>query len=61
MSSFESQNNELPEEHIRHLARFAGEMYVEGEFQKWSKFAQFKWCHYNQLKGLEKDDGEYKS
>ena len=53
MNSFKWKDNGLSEEHIKHLARFAGEKYVKGEYQKWSKFAQFKWWHYSQLKDLE--------
>ena len=49
MNSFKWKDNGLSEEHIKHLARFAGQEYVGGEYQKWSKFAQFKWWHLNRL------------
>ena len=49
MNSFKCKDNGLSEEHVKHLARFAGEKYVKGEYQKWSKFAQFKWWHFNRL------------
>jgi hypothetical protein len=49
MNSFKCKDKGLSEEHVKHLARFAGEKYVKGEYQKWSKFAQFKWWHYKKL------------
>ncbi len=45
---FKYQEPNLTEEHIKNLAKFAKEKYVEGEYQKWNKFAQFKWWHKKQ-------------
>jgi hypothetical protein len=55
MNSIKYRDNRLSEEHIKHIARFAGEKYLKGEYQKWSKFAQFKLWHYNKMMALEKN------
>jgi hypothetical protein len=47
-NTFKYKETNLTEEHIKHLAKFAKEKYVSEEYQKWSKFAQFKWWHKNQ-------------
>jgi len=47
-TKFEYKEPPLTEEHIKHLAKFAGTEYVPGEYQKWNKFAQFKWWHKKQ-------------
>ena len=49
MNSFKWQDKGLSEEQIKHLAKFSGEKYIKGEYQKWSKFAHFKWRHYKKL------------
>ena len=54
MNSFKWKDSGLSKEHIKHLARFAGQEYMEGEYQKWSKFAQFKWWHLNKLNDYAK-------
>lgn len=61
MNSFKWKDNGLSEEHIKHLARFAGEKCVDGEYQKWSKFAQFKWWHYIELTALEEQRKQAKN
>ena len=39
----------LSEEHIQQICRFLKEPYVKGEYQKWNKFAQFKWWHKREM------------
>ena len=39
----------LSEEHIRQICRFLDKPYVKGEYQKWHKFAAFKWWHKREM------------
>jgi hypothetical protein len=46
--NFEYKEPNLTEEHIKQIARFSGVEYKKGEYEKWNKFAQFKWWHKQQ-------------
>lgn len=39
----------LTEEHIQQICRFLDQPYVKGEYQKWHKFAAFKWWHKREM------------
>ena len=39
----------LSEEHIKQMCKFLKIPYVEGEYQKWHKFAAFKWWHKKEM------------
>ena len=45
MNTFKYKDNGLSEEHIKQIYRFLDRTYVKGEYQKWHKFAAFKWWH----------------
>ena len=45
----------LSEEHIKQICRFLDKPYVKGEYQKWHKFAAFKWWHKREM---DKRDAE---
>lgn len=47
-NKFEYKEPNLTEEHIKQIARFAKVEYKQGDYQKWNKFAQFKWWHKQQ-------------
>jgi hypothetical protein len=42
-NQFKDKVDGLSEEHIKHICRFLDKPYVKGEYQKWHKFAAFKW------------------
>ena len=44
-TDFQYKNSDLSEEHIRQICRFLDKPYIKGEYQKWHKFAAFKWWH----------------
>ena len=44
-NQFKYKANGLSEEHIKQICRFLDKPYVKGEYQKWHKFAAFKWWH----------------
>ena len=47
-NKFEYKEPNLTEEHIKQIAKFAKVEYKQGDYQKWNKFAQFKWWHKQQ-------------
>ena len=54
-TDFQYKNSDLSEEHIRQLCRFLDKPYIKAEYQKWHKFAVFKWWH---KKLMDKRDAE---
>ena len=44
-TDFQYKSSDLSEEHIKHICRFLKITYVKDEYQKWHKFAAFKWWH----------------
>ena len=48
-TDFQYKSSDLSEEHIKHICRFLKLTYVKGEYQKWSKFSQFKFWHKNEM------------
>lgn len=44
----------LSEEHIKQICRFTNTEYVQGEYQKWKAFAEFKWHHLKQQQVRDK-------
>ena len=55
MNTFKYKDNGLSEEHIRQICRFLDKPYVKGEYQKWHKFAAFKWWHKRQMDKREEE------
>ena len=55
MSTFKYKDDGLSEEHIKQICRFLDKPYVKGEYQKWHKFAAFKWWHKREM---DKRDAE---
>ena len=49
MNTFEYKNDGLSEEHIKQICRFLDKPYVKGEYQKWHKFAAFKWWNKREM------------
>ena len=49
MNTFKYKDNGLSEEHIKQICRFLDKPYVKGEYQKWHKFAAFKWWHKREM------------
>ena len=49
MSTFKYKDDGLSEEHIKQICRFLDKPYVKGEYQKWRKFAAFKWWHKREM------------
>ena len=49
MNTFKYKDNGLSEEHIKQICRFLDTPYVIGDYQKWHKFAAFKWLHKNEM------------
>ena len=49
MSTFKYKDDCLSEEHIKQMCRFLDKPYVKGEYQKWHKFAAFKWWHKREM------------
>ena len=54
-TDFQYKSRDLSEEHIKHICRFLKLTYVKGEYQKWSKFSQFKFWHKSEM---DKRDAE---
>lgn len=48
-TDFQYKNRDLSEEHIRQICRFLDKTYIKGEYQKWHKYAAFKWWHKREL------------
>ena len=48
-NQFKYKDDGLSEEHIKQICRFLNTPYVKGEYQKWQKFAAFKWWHKRQM------------
>jgi len=48
-NQFKYKANGLSEEHIKQICRFLNTPYVKGEYQKWHKFAAFKWWHKREM------------
>ncbi len=46
--------NNLSEEHIKQICRFTKTEYVQGEYQKWKAFAEFKWQHLKEQQERDK-------
>jgi hypothetical protein len=42
---FKYKKPNLTEDHIQQICQFLKTPYVKGDYQKWNKFAQFKWWH----------------
>jgi hypothetical protein len=53
-TDFQYKSSDLSEENIKQICRFLKITYVKGEYQKWHKFAAFKWWHKNQITGSYK-------
>lgn len=49
MNTFKYKDDGLSEEHIKQIYRFLNTPYVKGEYQKWQKFAAFKWWHKREI------------
>ena len=49
MSTFKYKDDGLSEEYIKQICRFLDTPYVKGEYQKWHKFAAFKWWHKREI------------
>jgi len=43
--NFKDTVPKLSEEHIKQICRFTKTEYVQGEYQKWKAFTEFKWKH----------------
>ena len=48
-TDFQYKSSDLSEEHIEHICRFLKLTYVKGEYQKWHKYAAFKWWHKREM------------
>jgi hypothetical protein len=48
-NKFKYIDDGLSEEHINQICRFLGKSYIKGEYQKWHKFAAFKWWHKREM------------
>ena len=48
-TDFQYKSRDLSEEHIKHICRFLKLTYVKGEYQKWHKYAAFKWWHKREM------------
>lgn len=48
-TDFQYKSSDLSEEHIKQICRFLNTLYVKGEYQKWRKYAAFKWRHKREL------------
>jgi hypothetical protein len=57
-SKFQYKDDGLSEVHIKQIFRFLDKPYVKGEYQKWLKFAAFKWWHKNEM---DKRDAKLKT
>lgn len=49
--NFKERIPQLSEEHVKQICRFTKTKYVQGEWQRWRAFSEFKWHHLNQQKG----------
>ena len=52
--NFKDRISKLSEEHIKQICRFTQTEYVEGEWQRWRAYAEFKKWHHDKLK--ERDE-----
>ena len=48
-NKFKCKDDGLSEEHIKQIYRFLNTPYVKDEYQKWRKFAAFKWWHKREM------------
>ena len=48
-NQFKYKDGGLSEEHIKQICRFLDTPYVKGRYQKWHKFAAFKWWHKKEM------------
>jgi hypothetical protein len=48
-TNFQYKSTDLSEENIKQICRFLKITYVKGEYQRWQKFAAFKWWHKRQI------------
>ena len=48
-TKFQYKDDGLSEEHIKQICRFLDKPYVKDEYQKWRKFAAFKWWHKREM------------
>ena len=48
-TNFQYKSTDLSEENIKQICRFLKITYVKGEYQRWQKFAAFKWWHKREL------------
>ena len=48
-NQFKYKDDGLTEEHIKQISRFLDKPYIKGEYQKWHKFAAFKWWHKSEM------------
>jgi hypothetical protein len=46
--NFKEKIPQLSEEHIKQMCRFAKIEYVQGEWQRWRAYSEFKWHHLKQ-------------
>jgi len=53
-TKFKYKPSLLSEEHIKQICKFLKDPYVEGEYQKWHKFSQFKWWHKREMDKRDK-------
>lgn len=50
---FQYKSSDLSKEHIKQMSRFLNSPYVKGEYQRWQKFAAFKWWHIRKMDNME--------